>query len=96
MSVTATATTAPTIEPAESGLIMFTKPGCVQCQMTKRVATAKGIPLEERQIEDYPELVSYLVSQGQLQMPFVLPATGNLSESWSGFRPEHISAHATV
>lgn len=96
MSVTATSPTAPTIEPADSGLIMFTKPGCVQCQMTKRVATAKGINLEERQIEDYPELVSYLVAQGRLQMPLVLPATGDLSDSWSGFRPELISAHATA
>ena len=58
---------------------LYTKPGCVQCKMTKKDLTKKGIT------EDHDAL-SFVLGLGYKQAPVVVIGQTH----WSGFRPDMV------
>lgn len=62
---------------------VYSKPGCVQCQMTKRLLDNLKIEYEEIDAELNRE---YLVQKNIKSLPYV--EVGR--RSWIGFRPDYI------
>lgn len=62
---------------------VYSKPGCVQCQMTKRLLDNLKIEYEEIDAELNRE---YLAKQNIKTLPFVEARKW----SWTGFRPDYI------
>lgn len=79
--------------------IIYTNPGCMKCRMTRTRLAKAGMPVETRQVSDYPQIVEALREVGQLTLPYVqiideepwdtdLAARG--LDSWHDFRSTKI------
>ena len=66
---------------------VYTKPNCVQCTMTKRALTEKGVPFEEADILD-PQNLEAAKFLGYMAAPVVVAG----DDHWAGFRPDKINA----
>lgn len=67
---------------------VYTKPQCVQCNMTYRALDAKGISYIKVDITEDAQALEMVKSLGYLQAPVVIAG----EEHWSGFRPDKINA----
>ena len=68
--------------------IVYTKPNCVQCNMTKRHMDKIGVEYTTVDITEDPEALDALIEMGYRAAPVVMTAEG---ESWAGFQPEKIN-----
>jgi len=65
---------------------VYTKPNCVQCNMTKKYMDARGIEYSTVDITQDSEALNKLISQGFKAAPVV-----NANDRWwAGFQPEEI------
>lgn len=69
---------------------VYTKPACVQCTATYRALDKAGLDYSIVDISIDSDARDYVMSLGYLQAPVVV-ADG---ETWSGFRPDRITALA--
>lgn len=67
---------------------VYTKPQCVQCDMTKRLMDKIGVTYDTVDIVDNPEEMQKLIEMGYRAAPVVMTSDG---ESWAGFQPEKIN-----
>lgn len=65
---------------------VYTKPQCVQCDMTKRMLDKNGIEYETVDITKDPEALEMILNMGFSSAPVVISG----DKSWSGFKPELI------
>lgn len=65
---------------------VYTKPDCMQCDMTKRLMDREGIEYSSIDVTIDSEALDLVKSLGYLSMPVVV--AGN--EHWSGFRAERV------
>lgn len=72
-------------------LTVYTKPSCVQCDMTKRVMDREGIEYEMVDVTKDGDALMTIKDLGYLQVPVVVDAIG---DHWSGFQPDRILAAA--
>lgn len=68
--------------------IVYTKPNCIQCKMTKKLMSELRIPYREVDIESVPEVKENFVTMGIRQMPIVEAE----DKTWWGFQPSEIKA----
>lgn len=68
--------------------IVYTKPSCVQCDMTKRLMDRIGVEYTTVDISENPEELEKLIALGYRSAPVVIASNG---ESWAGFQPDKIS-----
>ena len=68
--------------------IVYTKPSCVQCDMTKRLMDRIGVEYTTVDILENPEELEKLIAMGYRSAPVVVASNG---ESWAGFQPDKIS-----
>lgn len=73
-----------------TGVIVYSKPRCVQCDATKRALESAGIGFEMVDITDDAAALAKVKALGYAQAPVVLTD----GEHWSGFRPDKIKALA--
>ncbi|TFF04390.1 glutaredoxin-like protein NrdH [Cellulosimicrobium funkei] len=71
-------------------ITVYSKPACVQCDATYRALDKKGIEYSVVDISQDTEALEFVRALGYLQAPVVVAG----DESWSGFRPDQISALA--
>ena len=69
---------------------VYTKPQCVQCNMTYRALDAKGISYTKVDITEDAQALEMVKSLGYMQAPVVIAG----DEHWSGFQPDKINARA--
>ncbi len=69
---------------------VYTKPACVQCDMTKRLLDKNGIAYNTVDITEDTAAFEKLLEMGFKAAPVVI--TDN--DSWAGFNPEKINAIA--
>ena len=62
---------------------VYTKPQCVQCNMTYRALDAKGISYTKVDITEDAQALEMVKSLGYMQAPVVIAG----DEHWSGFQP---------
>lgn len=65
---------------------VYTKPACVQCDMTKRYMDKNGIAYTTVDITKDSEAFDMIVGMGFASAPVVISDKG----SWAGFQPEKI------
>ncbi len=71
-------------------LLVYTKPGCVQCNATYRALDSKGIKYSVIDMSQDGAALEKVQSLGYLQAPVVFDNASG--EHWSGFRPDKIDA----
>lgn len=69
---------------------VYTKPSCVQCDMTKRLLDKNGVAYTTVDITQDPAAYEKIVAMGFMAAPVVITE----SDSWAGFNPEKINAIA--
>lgn len=67
--------------------IVYTKPACVQCDMTKRYMDKNGISYTTVDITENPDALNMILGMGFSSAPVVI--SGDLS--WAGFQPDKIN-----
>lgn len=71
---------------------VYSKPACVQCDMTYRTLKKLGVPYESVDISQDAEALDRIKSLGYLQAPVVVAG----DEHWSGFQPDRINRLAAA
>lgn len=69
---------------------VYTKPACVQCDMTKRMLDQLGIEYNTVDISQDQEAFDMLIEMGYRAAPVVITS----EDSWAGFQPDKITALA--
>ncbi|WP_179468106.1 glutaredoxin-like protein NrdH [Mycolicibacterium vinylchloridicum] len=69
-------------------ITVYTKPACVQCNMTYKALDREGLVYDVVDISEDADARDYVMSMGYLQAPVVVAG----GDHWSGFRPERIKA----
>lgn len=69
---------------------VYTKPSCVQCDMTKRMLDKNNIEYNTVDITEDPSALEMIKGMGFMSAPVVI--TG--SDAWSGFQPDKINSIA--
>ena len=69
---------------------VYTKPQCVQCDMTKRLMDKIGVEYTTVDIVENPEELDKLIELGYRAAPVVVTD----SDSWAGFQSDKITALA--
>jgi glutaredoxin-like protein NrdH len=70
---------------------VYTKPQCIQCDMTKRLMDKIGVEYNTVDIVENPEELDKLIALGYRAAPVVITDSG---ESFAGFQPDKITALA--
>lgn len=71
----------------QDGVTVYTTPGCVQCDATKRALSNHGIAFAEVDLGANPDVLDRLKADGWQRAPIVQTGDG---QAWSGFRPDKI------
>ena len=71
---------------------VYTKPACVQCNMTYRALDKLGVEYNTVDITEDPAALELIKSMGYLQAPVVIAGENH----WSGFQPDKINALASA
>lgn len=69
---------------------VYTKPNCIQCDMTKRLMDKIGVEYNTVDIVENPAELDKLIELGYRAAPVVVTD----GDSWAGFQPEKITALA--
>jgi len=69
-------------------ITVYTKPACVQCNMTYKALDKVGLAYEVVDISEDADARDYVMAMGYLQAPVVVAG----GDHWSGFRPDRIKA----
>lgn len=66
---------------------VYTKPSCVQCDMTKRYLDKAGVEYNTIDITKDPAALELILGMGFQAAPVVISDAGN----WAGFQPDKLS-----
>ena len=77
-----------------TGITIYTKPNCVQCDATKREFTKRNVPYKETPITE--DLLDDFRAKGYAQAPVVEVSGAGKEDSWAGFRIDKIKEWATI
>lgn len=66
---------------------VYTKPACVQCDMTKRYMDKIGVEYNTVDITQDQEALDMILNMGFQSAPVVISEAGN----WAGFQPDKIN-----
>lgn len=70
---------------------VYTKPDCMQCDMTKRLMDREGIGYSSIDVTEDADAMGFVRGLGYLAMPVVVAGDTH----WSGFRAERIKGLRT-
>ncbi|GAA1046464.1 MULTISPECIES: glutaredoxin-like protein NrdH [Rothia] len=70
---------------------VYTKPACVQCNMTYRALDKNGIDYTTVDVTEDAAALARIKELGYMQAPVVIAG----DEHWSGFQPDRINALAS-
>lgn len=69
---------------------VYTKPSCVQCDMTKKLLDKNGVEYNTIDITQDQDAYDKIVAMGFLAAPVVISG----EDSWAGFQPDKINSIA--
>jgi len=67
---------------------IYTKPNCVQCDMTKKLLDKNGVDYTTVDITKDQDAYDEVVNMGFLAAPVVISG----EDSWAGFQPDKINS----
>lgn len=82
--------TNPTTEEDPMTITVYTKPGCVQCDATRRGMTSRRIAFETVDLTEDAEAEAKVKELGYTTAPVVIAG----KDHWAGYRPDKIKALA--
>ena len=71
-------------------ITVYTKPACVQCNMTKKALDKLGLDYDLVDVTEDQDAFDKIVGMGFMAAPVVISGDA----SWAGFQPEKINALA--
>lgn len=71
---------------------VFTKPGCVQCDWTKKLLDEMDVPYVARDVSMDAGARQMLLSEGHSSAPVVKVNDVAKPDTWVGFKPDRIRA----
>lgn len=71
----------------DAGIIVYSKPGCVQCTATTRALEARKLSYDVVDITQDPAAMDRVTRLGYRQAPVVIAG----EKHWAGFRPDLIA-----
>lgn len=74
-----------------SEIVVYTKPGCVQCDWTMRKMTEFGVAYREIDVKLHPEAIGVLIGMGYRTLPVVVVAP---DRHWAGFKIDKLKGLA--
>ncbi|KHL03803.1 glutaredoxin [Sinomonas humi] len=79
---------------AETRITVYSKPACVQCNMTKKALDKKGLAYTEVDVTTTPAALEYITEDlGYSMAPVIVVDDDN---HWAGFNPDRIEAVAAA
>lgn len=69
---------------------VYSKPSCVQCDMTKKMLDKNGIEYTVIDITQDSQAYDKIVAMGFMSVPVVISG----DQAWAGFQPEKINSLA--
>jgi glutaredoxin-like protein NrdH len=75
-----------------ASVVLYTKPGCVQCDATHRHLTRSGVPFESVDVTQSPQALEHARSLGYSSAPVVITQ----NDHWSGYRPDKLNTLKTA
>jgi glutaredoxin-like protein NrdH len=72
-------------------IVVYTKPGCVQCDAVSRALDKLGVDYRRVDISADPDARDYVLALGYLQVPVVYAGPGR---HFAGYRPDRLRALA--
>lgn len=72
----------------DAGIIVYSKPGCVQCTATTRALEARKLSYDVVDLTQDPAAMDRVTRLGYRQAPVVIAG----EKHWAGFRPDLISS----
>lgn len=75
---------------------VYTKPGCMQCHITRKYLTKHGIEHTTIDIEEHPDAKAYIEALGYSALPVVTADTDDGLTHWVGFHEGNLKALAYV
>lgn len=73
---------------APVGVVVYSKPNCVQCDMTYRFLDRAGIDYEKVDITEDEQAMAHAKELGYLAAPVVIV---DETTHWAGFRPDRLA-----
>lgn len=73
-------------------VVVYSKPGCQPCRMTKKVLESQGVPFEEKDVTADPEALRTVQALGYLGVPVVVASPEN---HWQGLDPDRLKGLAS-
>ena len=71
-------------------VIVYTRPGCMQCRATTNMLDSRGIKYELVDISNKPQVIERFMREGHRNIPVVAAYKDYESIVWNGFRPDLI------
>jgi len=71
----------------DAGIIVYSKPGCVQCTATTRALEARKLSFDVVDLTQDPAAMDRVTLLGYRQAPVVIAG----EKHWAGFRPDLIA-----
>lgn len=69
-----------------SRVTVYSKPHCIQCDMTTRALTDQGVDYQTIDLTTDPKALEHVMELGYKSAPVIITAT----DHWSGFQPDKI------
>lgn len=67
---------------------VYSKPGCVQCEYTKKRLESQGTEFSVVDVTQDHEAMQTVLATGRTEMPYVVAG----EDSWHGFSPDRIKS----
>lgn len=74
-------------------ITVYTLPSCVQCDMTKKWLTSRGLTFETVDLSQDAAAYEAVQELGYKAAPVVIVANGGYEAHWSGFQPARLAEH---
>lgn len=78
------------LDSRTAAITVFTKPNCVQCDMTKKLLARLGVEHTLVDVTADPDARAYVTGLGYQQAPVVVVGGGE--RHWAGFSPDRLKA----
>lgn len=72
--------------------VVYSRPRCMKCRATMKAISSMGIPVEEKQLDDFPEKQELMRQEGWMELPLVEVQLPDELVRWAGFSESSLNA----
>lgn len=72
--------------------VVYSRPRCMKCRATMKAISSMGIPVEEKQLDDFPEKQDLMLENKWFELPLVEVQLPDELVRWAGFSESSLNA----